>query len=329
LHFLLAGALLFGAARWRADAGGVAAAQRIVVTAADRERLQEDFRSQFGRLPTGDEEQALVAEHVDEEFLSRQAVEPGLDQGDRVVNYRLAQLARFLGEDDGLSPEQLVARARALGLDRSDLVVRRYLVQSMRLLASRPAPDDVPDEAALRAYLARHAARFTRPERLHLVHVYFSRDRRGGRLQADADALLARLRASDADPAAATAAGDPFIRGHEMRAASAQDLARAFGPDFAAAVVALPVGSWQGPVTSAYGLHVVRVLERTPGGLPSLEAVRNQVVHGLLKERKDARLAARLEAWRGVYDVSVEDADVSVEDADARVEDAPSASDDA
>jgi parvulin-like peptidyl-prolyl isomerase len=311
LIFGLVGVVMFGGERWRADARGVAETRRIVVTAADQRRLREDFRTQFGRLPTPDEERALVADHVDEEILYRQALEHGLDQGDRVVRYRLEQLARFVGEDEDedLASEQLVARARALGLDRSDLVIRRYLVQGMRLLASRPAPADVPDEVALQAYLVRHAARFERPERLHLVHVYLSRDRRGARLQADAEALLARLRASGADPAAAATEGDPFIRGDEMRAASADDLGRAFGPDFAAAVDTLPAGTWQGPVASAYGLHLVFVVARTAGGLPALDAVRNQVVHGVLKERKDARLADRLEAWRRVYEVRVEPVD--------------------
>jgi hypothetical protein len=167
-------------------------------------------------------------------------------------------------------------------------------------------PEDVPDEPALQAYLARNAARFERPERLHLMHVYLSRDRRGAHLQADAEALLGRLRGAATDPGAAATLGDPFIRGQEMRAASAQDLTRAFGADFSAAVVALPAGSWQGPVASAYGLHLVFVVGRTPGGLPALDAVRNQVVHGVLKERKDVHLANRLEAWRRVYDVQVE-----------------------
>ena len=311
LHFLLAGAVLFGTERWRADAREDVAARTIVVAEVDRQRLRDDFRVQFGRLPTPAEEQALVAEHIDDEILYRQALEHGLDRGDRVVRYRLAQLARFVGdeEDATASDDELVERARALGLDRSDLVVRRYLVQSMRLLASRPAPDDVPDEAALRDYLGRHAERFERPDRLHLVHVYLSRDRRGPDLPADAEALLRRLRESDAAPAEAATQGDPFIRGHEMRAASEQDLVRAFGSEFAAAAVELPDGTWQGPVPSAYGLHLVRVLARTPGGVPPLEAVRNQVVHGLLKERKDARLAARLAAWRDVYDVRIERGD--------------------
>jgi parvulin-like peptidyl-prolyl isomerase len=309
LHFLLIGAVLFGAERWRAEARGVAAQRRIVITVAERQRVRDDFRAQFGRLPTPDEERVLVAEQVDEEILYRQALAHGLDQGDRVVNYRLQQLARFVGEDEGLSPDQLVERARALGLDRSDLVIRRYLVQGMRLLASRPAPEDVPDEAALQAYLTRNAARFARPERLHLVHVYLSRDRRGARLQADAAGLLGRLRESATDPAAAATLGDPFIRGQEMRAASAQDLTRAFGPDFSAAVATLPAGSWQGPVASAYGLHLVFVVGRTPGGVPALDTVRNQVVHGLLKERKDVRLANHLEAWRRAYDVHVENDD--------------------
>ena len=44
---------------------------------------------------------------------------------------------RVLSDDGRADAEGLYARARALGLDRTDLVVRRILVQKMRLLAAR------------------------------------------------------------------------------------------------------------------------------------------------------------------------------------------------
>ena len=40
-----------------------------------------------------------------------------------------------------------------------------------------------------------------------------------------------------------------------------------FGDDFAGAVVALPVGDWQGPISSGFGLHLVKVTGQEAGRL--------------------------------------------------------------
>jgi len=308
LHFLLVGTLLFVVARWqgRGETSGIG--RTIVITAAQQTRLREDFQRQFGRVPSPAAVKALVADAIEDEVLYREALAHGLDQGDRVVRNRLLQLARFVGEQGAseLDEERLIERARQLGLDRSDLVIRRYLVQRMRLLGSQPSAGDLPDEEALQGYLERKADQFRRPERVRLTHVYLSRDRRGARLAGDAERSLGDLRRAGRAPETAADLGDPFIRGRDMAASSEQDLARAFGPEFAPIAMDLPTGSWEGPVPSSYGLHLVWVHERIPGGMPPLAAVRNQVVHGVLQERKAASLAARLAGWRAAYTVEIE-----------------------
>lgn len=310
VHFVLVGTALLAADGWLRAGAAVtpeAVARTITVTRADRARLAADWAQQWGRPPTPDERRALVRQWIDEEVLLREALARGLGRDDRVVRTRLARLAAFLGESG--AETDLVAEARRLGLDRSDLVVRRYLVQSMRLLASQPARADELTDADVAAWFEAHRERFRQPARSDLVHVYLGRDRRGDALARDADALLARLRRDAVAPEQATRFGDPFIRGPEMRASSAVDLERAFGPGFAERVAAVPVGEWSGPIASAYGLHLVFVRGRTPPAVPALGAVRNQVVHGLLEERKEARLAAQLAEWRRRYVVVVEGGD--------------------
>ena len=39
-----------------------------------------------------------------------------------------------------------------------------------------------------------------------------------------------------------------------------QEVSGAFGDVFAEAMVSLPVGTWQGPVSSGYGFHLVKVI---------------------------------------------------------------------
>jgi len=306
LHFVLLGLALWSVDRWLRVGPQVAtdvADRTITISTDTRRSLRDEFQQRAGRSPTPGEERALIAAAVDEEILYREAIARGLDRDDRVVRTRLARLAAFVGEPGG--EDHLVAEARRLGLDESDLVVRRYLVQTMRLLAARPTGHDALRDQDVEAWYAAHGERFRQPPRVDMTHVYVSRDRHGERVDEVAEELLRRLRADGVGPAGVGGRGDPFIRGPTLRGASPTDLERTFGPGVAEAVAALAERRWEGPIASAYGLHLVWVDARTPERIPPLEAVRNQVVLGLAKEREQARVRQRLDEWRRRYLVRV------------------------
>src|SRR5207245_4561363 len=82
--------------------------------------------------------------------------------------------------------DRLYARARVLGLDRSDLVVRRILVQKMRLLAARTG-ERPPSDADLEAFYADHRNEYRPPDRVTFWHIFVH----GG---TDAEGLLAHVR---------------------------------------------------------------------------------------------------------------------------------------
>ena len=86
------------------------------------------------------------------------------------------------------------------------------------------------------------------------------------------------------------------------------DIARRFGKPFSAAIDALEPGAWEGPVTSAYGEHLVRVEAREGARAPALDEVRPKVLRDVRDaRRKDAAQAARREI-RARYRVVVEGA---------------------
>jgi PPIC-type PPIASE domain len=195
--------------------------------------------------------------------------------------------------------EILVREAQALGLDRGDVVVRRRLLQKMEFLAeeSRPLPE--PDEATLRAHLESHPERWQVAPGVRFTHVFVGRERHGDATLADARALLARLVAGE-DPASL---GDPFLRGREVGPSSRDEIAAQFGAEFASRVTELPVGTWSGPVGSSYGLHLVRVEQRRPGGPPPLAEVREAVRHDWIEERRAEARRAKLDDLRRHYDL--------------------------
>ena len=230
----------------------------------------------------------------DDELLYRDAVALGVDRSDAAVRGRLAKLATFVGED--AADEAAVAEtARRLGLDRGDLVVRRHLAQMMELAAAHAGDGVAPDDAELTAWIAAHPERVRQPARVRFTHVYLARGRHGA---ADAARLLEELRRGAVAPAAAPARGDAFPGGATVGPMTAEAMARRFGPAFAAAVADAPVGTWIGPIASTWGAHLVWIDERLPARTPSLDEVRGQVVHQVLRARGAASVAARMAALR-------------------------------
>lgn len=308
LHFLAIGAALaavVGALR-PAPAGPDARPEPLVVSAERVARLRRGYARRLGREPTDAELRALIEDRVAEELLYREALALGLDRGDAAVRRRVVQKMRFLAEDEGRSPEELYHEGKALGLDREDIVIRRLLAEKMRLLAALPARRAPIGEAELRAYLSRHRSLYRTPPRLSLTHVFLSRDRRGRRLERDARALLERLRARGVRPEQAASYGDPFPLDRRPRARTRQQLGRMLGWDFADRVMGLPTGRWEGPVPSAFGLHLVWVEERLPARDPPLEEVRRQIEERIRAERGEARVADLLDELRRRYRVRIE-----------------------
>ena len=208
------------------------------------------------------------------------------------------QLEGSIGE--AVDEEILYREAQRLGLDREDAIVRRRLAQKLTFLledaggAAAPSADEVED------YFARHAERYRRPPRTTFDHVFLSADRRTDPA-GDATALLPRIRA--AGGADWQRLGDPFMLSRTYADRTDAEIAGMFGAGFANAVSALPKDGWSGPVESTYGMHLVRVHERTPPRRPSLDELRERVVADLREERRRERGRAAFRALRDDYEV--------------------------
>jgi parvulin-like peptidyl-prolyl isomerase len=84
-------------------------------------------------------------------------------------------------------------------------------------------------------------------------------------------------------------------------------LAQMFGSSFAAALLAAPVGSWQGPFESGLGWHVVWTEEVRAGEAPSYESVESQVRDRWTSEQREAAKSARVAAMLARYEVVLPD----------------------
>ena len=210
-----------------------------------------------------------------------------------------AELAGIIGER--IDEELLAREALRLGLDKGDMIVRRRLAQKMAFATDDVAQAAEPDEATLHAYYARTADRYAAAARVGFQQVFFSGDRpHGGAAKAAGQALERAEEDGRADPT-----GDPFLFPLAYDDVGLQDLLRDYGAAFVKALETAPVGTWQGPVLSPYGWHIVKVTQRRQAAATAFEAVRDQVRDAWLADRRGQANAAFLHSLRKRYRVVV------------------------
>jgi hypothetical protein len=254
LHFLLLGAAIFVAYGFVSKHSPVEPG-RIVITRGQIEHLAMGFAKTWQRPPTAGELAGLVRDRVREEVYCREAV--------------------------------------ALGLDQDDTVIRRRLRQKMEFVSDDIAAQTEPTDAALNAYLQAHADTFRIEQRFTFQQVYLNPQKHGDKLAQDVAQLLTQLNQTG-DKADVAALGDSFLLEHDFTALPAGELAKQFGEAFTEQLGGLQPGQWQGPIESGYGVHLVKVSERTDGRLPALAEVRDAV-------RREWENARRLESNEKYY----------------------------
>ena len=249
LHFLLLGLLLFGVYAYiNRSRGGVESSKQIPISLDDLRQMDMYFASQWHRPPTPQEFQAMVEDKVREEVLYREGLAMGLDKDDTIVKRRMAQKMQFLAEDVAAAHE--------------------------------PSTDE------LKAWFEKKKEKFALPSRYSFHHLYFSPDKRGKNAQADAATALSKITGQPEDSKLALTLADPFMFQDSYGDRTPEAIAKEFGPPFAVALEKLKRGSWQGPVESGYGWHLVFVTTVIPGRIPAFEEIEPDVKTAWLGEQK-------------------------------------------
>ena len=266
IHFLLLGAVLFAVDYYVQPARGSGPSSKQIQLSLDElAQLALQFQAQWRREPTPEELTRLIENKVQNEILYREALVMGLDKDDEIVKRRMAQKLQFLAED--------VAAARE------------------------------PTTAELKSWFEKKQAAFAQPNRVSFRHLYFSPDRRSSRARDDAAKALAKLAGQPQDAKVAGSLADPFMFQDYYRDRAPEYLGKEFGPQFALAIAKLATGSWQGPIESGLGWHLVFVDTVIPGRVPAFEEIEPDVKSAWLGEQKELAWRKAYEAMRAKYTV--------------------------
>ncbi|MDR9776998.1 peptidylprolyl isomerase [Rhizobium hidalgonense] len=268
LHFVAAGALLFGGYQLLTPArDDVATTNRIVLTKDDVRQLAISWLAQGRSTPTPEQVRGLVDQKVTQEILFREAV--------------------------------------SLGLDRDDEVVKRRLAQKMDFLASDVAALQEPTDAELKAWFEKNSETFALPAHATFRHLYFSTDRHGKETKEAAAAALASIEGKSPESSEAAAIGDPFMFQSFYGDATPDQMAKEFGPEFSEALFQLTPGKWAGPVKSGYGWHLIWIDSIEPGRIPTYAEVMPNVKAGWIDDKYREIKNSALDEMRVRYSVVV------------------------
>jgi len=256
LHFMVLGAVLFVGYAYLKPDTKAESSYEIALTLEELAQLQMLYEAQWRRSPTPEEFSAMVENKVRQEVLYREALAMGLDKNDEIVKRRMAQKMQFIAEDLAAAQE--------------------------------------PGTEELRAWYAENSDKFSMPKRLSFRHLYFSPDSRGAQAYDDAVSSLAKLDDQPVDSQLADTLADRFMYQDYYADQTSISLAKEFGPQFAVAVAELTPGSWQGPIESGFGWHLVYVDSLVPGRVPAFEEIERDVKTAWLGVQKEI-------AWRKAY----------------------------
>jgi peptidyl-prolyl cis-trans isomerase C len=258
-HFVVLGAALFliyGMLRSEPAPAGTAALpdRRVAVRAADLEILRAGYAAAWKREPGAAELADLTQNFISEQILFQEA--------------------------------------STLGLDTDDEVVRRRLIEKMTVLVRPQAPAGEPSESDLRGWYEIYRHRFRVPARIRFEQVFFDPKLRGD-AAATGRAALAELGRKGAPEAPPAGMGDPFVLPPGVSERTHTQVAHLYGEGFARALLAVPVGTWSGPLASQFGVHLVRVREREPERVPPFEEARKHArADWLTTQTRGTRAAA-------------------------------------
>ncbi|MBV1927896.1 MAG: peptidyl-prolyl cis-trans isomerase [Gammaproteobacteria bacterium] len=94
-----------------------------------------------------------------------------------------------------------------------------------------------------------------------------------------------------------------------------QEVVRLLGSDFLNKVDISKVGSWQVPVASGFGLHLVRLDAYIAGELPAFAVLRDNVLRDWFVEKGEQSNDAFYENLRKRYRVRIESSDLNATEA--------------
>ena len=235
--------------------------KKIHVSQAQIASFEETFEKTWNRPPAEEELEALINDYIMDEIFYKEAVD--------------------------------------MGLDKTDLTVKRRLRQMMEMMMDDYATI-YHSEDQLRSYLAANPEKFRLEDRVTFRQLHFAMEE-----QEQATEFLSRLQANPNVYNSYTGGLIMLPENHinEMK----REIDRTFGSNFTTELFQMEPGRWEGPLESPYGWHLIYVGEIRKGELPELDEIWDLVEREWSVEKKNEIKQEQYRIMREQYNISVEE----------------------
>lgn len=229
-QFVILGALLFFVTGYIREHND-RLSREIIVDNAQVNLMVVKYQSQNGSLPSKQQLDAMIENYIREEISFREAKKIGLEKEDEIIRRRLVQKYDFLKAD----------------------------------LTNLPNPT----EAELQQFYSSHPELFQQGATVSFTHIYFNADN-GADSAAIKKAGKVLVELSSGKLQRAPEKGDRFPLQYDYTDQGVQDIRQNFGDKpFADELFSAPLKTWNGPVKSGYGWHLLYISKRdTANTLP-------------------------------------------------------------
>jgi hypothetical protein len=276
VHFLLGGLLLFIVLDALGPADNIEGSRTVIVDERSllnfvqyrtRNFDEETARRRVEGLSTR-ERDALVADFVREEALHREAI--------------------------------------ALGLDREDYIIKRRLVQKVEYIARGIADSATPpDQPAIAAFYADNKQDYEIAPSVTFTHVYFPDGANAGDT---ARTKLKDLNDANVPFTQASQHGSLFAYHLNYVDRTPDFIASHFGQPMAEALLAMTPDdhTWQGPLQSDHGYHLVMMTSNKPARVPELAEIQSQILRDLNQQRATETTETAIKAIVDAYEATID-----------------------
>lgn len=194
-----------------------------------------------------------------------------------------------------IEEEVLFQEALRLGLDQEDSIVRRRLIQKLNFIAESE-PIAAPETAILEDFYSSNLQTYTLPRRYSLRQLYFQ-------AKPDADNALASIEAGEN----AAGFGESSMLNSSYAYRSALDVNATFGPGFADLLQDFPTNSWQGPLKSSFGYHLLFITDIHEQEATPFRAITDQVLKDYRQYKQATARQSYLDELLLDYEILVEE----------------------
>ena len=213
--------------------------------------------------------------------------------------------------DDYVREEALYREAKALQLDRHDYTARRRLIRRLETISgSLMNADQTVSAQALTSYFEAHKENYLVPEKITFTHVFISHAQHGlDKARRLAQQTLKDLNEQKVPFHLAMSRGDRFLYHTNYVNKEADLIGSHFGQAMQDEIFLLEQDeqTWQGPLQSSYGFHLVMVTNKVLAYQPPLEEVQTQVMRDVGQNRSRENLEKFVQELISQYQVELVD----------------------